>query len=582
MFRFITQKLFYMALRMALTRKLLAVFIIVPAVFGCVTPQPEVSSTSAMLSSSGAGHYLRGRLAYKNYDLKDAAASFETALKKSPNNPQLLRNSFVAELESGNISRAIKLMEYSQDKTDYFPFEKLVLGLNDVKYRNWAKSIKNFNNMAPSQLNSVLRPLLIGWAMVGQNKLTEARKTFSALENRKGFELLGLLHTALAFQGKEANKITDHSFEKALNYSPPPPRLLLAAASHYSKSKRVEEAVKLIQEIKSHEYDYKNLEKSLKQSDPVGLAEISANSVKDGIAEVLFDISKALQDDFESNRALIFVQLALYLRPTFPQAQILLGELLHDRNKYSEAIAEYKKIPQKSIFYPIAQFRQSSCLTKLNEPEAAIKLLKLLAQRIPNDPNRLAKIGDIQRTQKNWHEAINAYNDAIAFTTNIQQTDWILFYSRGIAYEQSKNWDLAEQDFLEALKLAPNQPFVMNYLGYAWTELGINLNEAERMIKKAVKLRPSDGYITDSLGWVLYRTSKFSEAVPILERAVQLRPNDAIINDHLGDAYWQVGRQTEAYYQWSRALTMEPDQKLSANIKNKVKNGLKSPHSPGK
>ena len=114
----------------------------------------------------------------------------------------------------------------------------------------------------------------------------------------------------------------------------------------------------------------------------------------------------------------------------------------------------------------------------------------------------------------------------------------------------------------------------MNYLGYAWTEQGINLNKAEQLIRKAVSLRPKDGYITDSLGWVLYQTSRFDEAVPILERAVRLRPNDATINDHLGDAYWQVQRKLEAIYQWKRAITMNPDSELKERIRQKLSFGL--------
>ena len=133
---------------------------------------------------------------------------------------------------------------------------------------------------------------------------------------------------------------------------------------------------------------------------------------------------------------------------------------------------------------------------------------------------------------------------------------------------------MAEADFIKALELAPNQPFIMNYLGYARTEQGINLKKAEQLIRKAVSLRPKDGYITDSLGWVLYQTSRFDEAVPILERAVRLRPNDATINDHLGDAYWKVQRKLEAIYQWKRAITMNPDSDLKEKIQQKLSFGL--------
>jgi Tfp pilus assembly protein PilF len=118
---------------------------------------------------------------------------------------------------------------------------------------------------------------------------------------------------------------------------------------------------------------------------------------------------------------------------------------------------------------------------------------------------------------------------------------------------------------------------VMNYLGYSWTEQGINLKKAKEMIQKAVNLRPKDGYIIDSLGWILYRTGNFIEAVPKLEKAVQLRPNDQTINDHLGDAYWRVGRRIEARFQWRRALSMDPKPELVSEIESKLKQGMQPP-----
>ena len=210
-----------------------------------------------------------------------------------------------------------------------------------------------------------------------------------------------------------------------------------------------------------------------------------------------------------------------------------------------------------------------------NKPDKAVSLLEKVSNNNPNDYRPFVQIGDLQRSLKRWDKAISAYSKALSLIPKIQNSDWIIYYSRGIAYEQSKNWQSAEPDFLQALNLSPNQPFVMNYLGYAWAEQGINLTKANSLIVKALKQRPRDGYIADSFGWVLYQTGDYKKAVPVLERAVRLRPNDATINDHLGDAYWKVGRLLEARFQWIRSTKMKLTNDHLESINKKIKHGLR-------
>jgi Flp pilus assembly protein TadD len=162
----------------------------------------------------------------------------------------------------------------------------------------------------------------------------------------------------------------------------------------------------------------------------------------------------------------------------------------------------------------------------------------------------------------------------VALLATPEQRHWPLFYQRGIAYERSKQWDKAEADFLKALELEADQPLVLNYLGYSWVEMGRNLDRAQAMIEKAVEQRPEDGYIVDSLGWVLYRLGNFPGAVEHLERAVELRPVDPVINDHFGDALWMVGRKTEAQFQWKRSLSFKPEEKDAERIRQKLAKGL--------
>jgi Flp pilus assembly protein TadD len=178
------------------------------------------------------------------------------------------------------------------------------------------------------------------------------------------------------------------------------------------------------------------------------------------------------------------------------------------------------------------------------------------------------------RSRERYAEALDYYTRALALTPAPAKDNWALFYSRGVCNERLKNWPAAEADFKKALALAPDESLVLNYLGYSWVDQGRNLKQAMEYIRKAVKLKPDDGYYVDSLGWAYYRLGNLPAAVEHLERAVELKPDDPIINDHLGDAYWKVGRKFEAKYQWQQALTLKPEDDLVVTIRKKIEAGL--------
>jgi Flp pilus assembly protein TadD len=211
----------------------------------------------------------------------------------------------------------------------------------------------------------------------------------------------------------------------------------------------------------------------------------------------------------------------------------------------------------------------------LEQTDEAISLLEETAEAWPERFEPHYRIGNVLRAQERFSEAAAAYDLAMARLDEPGARHWTLFYFRGISRERSQDWDRAEEDFLRALELEPEQPYVMNYLAYSWVEQKRNLTEAETMLKRAVELRPDDGYIVDSLGWVYYRLERYPEAVVELEKAVALRPSDPVINDHLGDAYWRTGRTREAQVQWRRALSLEPEQEDEKKILEKLEGGLK-------
>jgi Flp pilus assembly protein TadD len=218
--------------------------------------------------------------------------------------------------------------------------------------------------------------------------------------------------------------------------------------------------------------------------------------------------------------------------------------------------------------------------------DEAIAHLRKLVDAHPDDIEAYAALGDGLRASKKFAEAAVAYGKAIELSGAPTKTSWLLYYDRGICLERAKQWPRAEADLRQALTLSPDQPLVLNYLGYSWVDQGINIDEAFMMLRRAVDLRPKDGYIVDSLGWAFYRMARYDDAVRTLEKAIELKPNDPTINDHLGDAYWHVGRKLEATFQWAHARDMKPDPEDLPGILKKIQTGMleekpKAPQATG-
>lgn len=186
----------------------------------------------------------------------------------------------------------------------------------------------------------------------------------------------------------------------------------------------------------------------------------------------------------------------------------------------------------------------------------------------------LDALGNILRSRKLYAEAIDVYDQAIAMIKKPDRRHWVYYYARGTSYERLKNWPPAEKDLKKALDLFPDQPLVLNYLGYSWIDQGLNLEQGMRLIERAVAVKPDDGYIVDSLGWAHYKRGNFEEAVRYLERAVELRPDDPVLNDHLGDALWRVGREREARFQWDQSLSLQPEPEDAIKTRLKLEQGL--------
>src|SRR5262249_43793008 len=183
-------------------------------------------------------------------------------------------------------------------------------------------------------------------------------------------------------------------------------------------------------------------------------------------------------------------------------------------------------------------------------------------------------LGSILRGHKRYAEVVEYYARAIALISQPEQKDWTYFYSRGACYEWLKKWPQAEADLQRALQLSPDQPLVLNTLGYYWINQNKNLKQGLALIEKAARLKPDDGDIVESLGWAHYRAGNIDQALEHLRRATELRPSDPTFSDHYGDVLWKKGRKQQARGMWTWAMSLDPAPTEAEKIKRKIANGL--------
>jgi len=538
--------------------------------------KPAVQSSAIMTASaSPAGNYLAGRQAQKNRDFGNASRFLGKALEKTPDNTLLLSNTFLARLADGDITEAVPMAREIVKRQNSAPIAKLILLVDAVERNDLPGAGPILANFPERGFSGFLKPLLTSWVMVGATDGSDPIEALSPLKNQSGLRVLYELHAALLSDAvgrpEEAEK---HYKFAAKNVRRSTLRVVQGYGQHLERAGKTEQARLLYETYLKENPDSVVLGPAMERLDKGEKPALLVSGPAEGIAEALFNIAGTMTRQNSAQDALIFGQLALHLRPDFDLARMLVAGILESMNRNEDAIAAYREIDSQSPFHWSARLRVAGNLEALDRDDDAIALLQILTREDATRPEPLVSLGDLLRSNKRFAESVAAYDRAIELLSDLDKRHWTILYSRGISLERSKQWERAERDFKRALELNPDQPYVLNYLGYSWVDQGINLGPAREMIERAVKLRPNDGYIVDSLGWVLYRLKDFEGAVEHLERAVELRPNDPTINDHLGDAYWRVGRYTEARFQWQRALALKPEADQISAIEDKLQRGL--------
>jgi tetratricopeptide (TPR) repeat protein len=546
------------------------------AVLAAAPVKLAAQATGSVLpgSSTASGNYLAARHAGQQRDAAAAAAYYRAALKRDPGNSELLDRAFLSFLVDGEVEEAVKYAErvVQLDKNDRVA--RLVLGVHALKRKQYPASRRDLAQSIRGPITDLTATLLSAWGMYGSNDSKGAIAAIDRLAGPDWYAIFKDLHAGmiydLAGNQKEAGKRLEHAYKLDATAL----RVVEAYGSWLSRNNSPKEALTIFEAfdktLPRHPIVVEAMNK-LKAGEKLPPLISSAQA---GAGEALYGLGASLGRRGGEDLGLVYLQLSLFLVPNHPLALLSLADLYESLKKPELAIKAYERVPANSPLHRNAAIQMAANLDGLDRADEAEKHLEGLIKQRPDDMEAIVALGNVLRGHKKFAECANVYSKGVASVPKPEKSNWVLFYFRGICYERSKQWPKAEADLKKALELFPDQPHVLNYLGYSWIDQGVNLDEGMEMIKKAVQQRPDDGYIVDSLGWAYYRLGNYEEATKHLERAIELKPEDPTINDHLGDAYWRVGRALEARFQWAHARDLKPDAEELPKIEEKLKSGL--------
>lgn len=525
------------------------------------------------VGSSLSGNFLAAIVAGAERDTLAASTFFREALRDDPTNQDLAERAFIAALANGNLPEALPLADRVLARQRDNGLANLTKGVTAIKDRKFAKARAALGKGGTERRRDITAALLTAWTYSGGGDTRRALATLDSLKD-EAFSIFRDYHAAL---------IADIGGDKAEAEK----RFKAAYASERNTLRLVDAYARFLATQGDRE-GARRLYKSFDEAAPghpivvAALADLDAGkplqpfvrNAEQGAAEALYGLGAVGGRQGDELASLIYLRLSLYLAPENALAIITLGDIYERMKQEETAIDLYDSVPQDSPLRVNADVQAALLLEILGKSKEATEHLSAVVAANPKNLEALTALGNLQRSRKLFDESAATYTRVLDLQPKADRSQWLVYYYRGISNERRKNWPSAEADLKKALDLNPDQPLVLNYLGYSWVDQGINLDEAFKMLRRAVDLRQRDGYVVDSLGWAYYRLGRYDDAVRELERAVELKPSDPVINDHLGDAYWRVGRKLEAQFQWNHARDLKPEAEELPKILDKIKSGL--------
>lgn len=522
-----------------------------------------------------SGRYLAARVAELDHDFDAAADQIDLALSQSPNDPVLTAAAFRMRIQAGRIDQAAQLAPQVLANEPKDALANLVLAVQSIKKGEYRAAEQLLARVATESQLGILREFPIVWLKAGEKDYADARARLAKLKAAVGQrdQAPALVIEAQIDEMAGDKAAAEAKYRQAMALDKNGLRTTVSVAEGLRRLGKNDEARALLKAYGDRYPDAVVMDGLIAPNAPMPPAPTPAS----GISEILFDIGGALSAESRNQRtdlALIFYQLAANLKPEHDFAWLMIAGLYEQFQTIPKAVAALGKINVNSPLYWQARLRTAALDAQQEKFDQAVSRLRALIAEKPERIDAALTLADLLRSKEKYGDAVQAYDTAIQRITKAEDRHWPVFFGRGIVLERTKQWPKAELDMKKALELSPEQPHVLNYLGYSWIDQGLHLEEGMKMLQRATELRPDDGAITDSVGWAFYRLGQYDKAVEWLERAAEQKGDDATIIEHLGDAYWHVGRKREARFQWERALNQKPDKDRLPVIRDKLDNGL--------
>ena len=531
---------------------------------GMIIPDGPQLPPALPAATTLSGNYLSGRFAQGQQDWETAQEYMRAVIEFDPENALLQQRAFLLSVGAMQYDRAHDLAEKVLSDQENSDLAAIYLACDALAKNNYKAAAAYVSQLPDDGFGQYTKPLLLAWTYTGMGDKAKALKLLKT--NSGDNDPTYHVHAALI---------------EELSNNPK------GAAEHYKKA--MAQGLTLNSAILAANFFQRNNQPDITRSIYSGIAKLypsnpfadamnlkpAANITRaaDGAAIALFDLATLLYERKAYDSAQIYGSMVLLLSPKAPYAMMMLGDIAALHDQYNKGIADYNAIAENSPLFWLSRMRVGEVYEISGHMDEAVNLLQDLSKTPEHHFQSLVSLGDLYRRHDQYKEALASY-DAALKDTKASNDQWPVIYARGMAQERLNNWDMAEKDLLKALEMQPDNPMILNFIGYSWADKGVHIEQALKYIRRAVAMRPDDGYMVDSLGWALYRAGQYTESVEWLEKAVGIVADDSTILDHLGDAYWQAGRKNEARFKWQRAHELSKDAGFRTSLEHKLSSGV--------
>jgi Flp pilus assembly protein TadD len=528
--------------------------------------------------TSSYGQYLAGQAAVNHADSASAETYFAKAAgMDAPDRPLLATRAFTSALLAGDITEAAALAPTDQDADS---------GLRHLGAL--VRAVENLSTGKPKLAHAILlgpdasagnepaAALLTPFAAAAAGN-AEASISHPVISGEPVAQFFSSLDQGKLFERAHRYDEAETAFRALIAKGDPGGIASLSLGEMLERRGRGAEAVGIYDAALAAKKDSEEISaaraRAAAHKPPPPMAPLRTLA-----AEAMIAPATALLSEKQEEIALAYLRLALRLDPARDEAWLLVGDILQGNGDATGARAAYAKVKPGASQYTAARIKLAWSLQEAGDKDGALAAARETVAQKPTDEDCQVTLADLLRADERYEESAKVLDGLISAKGGA--ADWKLLYMRAVDFEESGRWAEAERDLQTALKKRPDEPELLNFLGYSWIDRGVRLQEAMAMVSKAVDLQPQSGAMIDSLGWGYFRMGNYPAAVDQLEKAIVLEPGDPDVNNHLGDAYWKVGRKVEADFQWRRVLTLDPTPKLKAEVEAKLASGLDHPVQP--